>query len=143
MALRQRHIRRLHRSESTRPVTLLRAAAITLVTSLPFALPAGAQDAAAGERVFKTQCTSCHAAAAGKNMVGPSLFGLFGRKSSQVAGFRYSNANKAADLTFDAATLDRYLTAPKEVIPGTIMTYAGLKNEQQRKDLIAYLESLK
>ena len=105
--------------------------------------PAVAQDAAAGERVFKIQCGACHAAVAGKNMVGPSLFGVVGRKTGQVEGFRYSAGNKAAEVTFDAATLDRYLVAPREVVPGTTMPYAGLKNEQQRKDLIAYLETLK
>ena len=103
---------------------------------------ARAQDAAAGERVFKSQCTACHTVASGRNMVGPSLFGIAGRTSGQVAGFRYSEANKNAKLTFDEATLDRYLTNPKEVVPGTIMTYAGVKNEKQRKDLIAYLQTV-
>lgn len=139
MALCQHPVRRSHRRESARLI----AAALALLGSLAASLPAVAQDAAAGERVFKTQCASCHAAAAGRNLVGPSLFNIAGRKPGQVAGFRYSNANKSADLTFDAATLDRYLTSPKDVIPGTTMIYAGVKNEQHRKDLIAYLQALK
>jgi cytochrome c len=76
-------------------------------------------------------------------MVGPSLFGIVGRTSGTVEGFRYSAANKGANIVWDAAILDKYLTAPREVVPGTIMTYAGLKDDTRRADVIAYLESLK
>lgn len=92
-----------------------------------------------GERVFKSQCGACHTVDKGKNRVGPSLFGIVGRESGKVEGFRYSAANSAAKLTWTTEVLDKYLTNPKEVVPGTTMTYAGLKNEQQRKDLIAFL----
>lgn len=102
---------------------------------------AHAADADAGARVFKSQCGTCHAA--GKNLVGPNLTGLVGRHAGGVDGFRYSAANKAADFTWDAAKLDPYLADPKAVIPGTSMLYAGLKNDTQRADLIAYLETLK
>jgi cytochrome c len=115
----------------------------TAMLATVLALPAQAQDAAAGERVFKIQCSACHTVVPGKNMVGPSLHGVVGRTSGQIVGFRYSEANKKAALTFDAATLDRYLTNPKEVIPGTTMIFAGIKDETQRKNLIAYLETLK
>ncbi|MSP02639.1 MAG: cytochrome c family protein [Acetobacteraceae bacterium] len=101
-----------------------------------------AADPAAGQSVFKTQCGACHSVVQGKNMVGPSLFGLLGRKSGIVEGFRYSTANKAADLTWSAFTLDKYLSAPREAIPGTTMIYAGVKDETKRADLIAYLESI-
>jgi len=121
---------------------MLRAAAV-LATVFLLSEPVLAQDAAAGERVFKIQCSACHSAVAGKNLVGPSLHGVVGRTSGQILGFRYSEANKTAKLTFDAATLDRYLADPKGVIPGTTMAYAGVKNEDQRKNLIAYLEKLK
>ena len=105
--------------------------------------PAFAGDPAAGQAVFKSQCTACHSPVAGKNLVGPSLAGVFGRTTGQVAGFHYSAANKSAALTLDAATLDKYLASPRTVIPGTIMTYAGLKDDTKRADLIAYLETLK
>ena len=101
-----------------------------------------AADAASGEKLFKSQCSTCHSAVAGKNAVGPSLFGIVGRKSGQVDGFHYSAANKNANLTWDNATLDKYLTSPKTVVPGTIMTYAGLKDDTKRADLIAYLATL-
>lgn len=103
---------------------------------------AHAADPEAGQTVFKTQCGICHSVVQDKNMVGPSLFGIIGRKSGSVEGFHYSAANKNADITWDAAILDKYLTAPREVVPGTIMTYLGLKDDTKRADVIAYLETL-
>ena len=104
--------------------------------------PAAAQDAAAGAAVFKSQCGICHSVQPGRNMVGPSLFGVVGRRAGTIPGFHYSTANKDSGLTWDAATLDRYLTSPSTVVPHTIMTYAGLKDVQKRADLIAYLSTL-
>ena len=103
---------------------------------------ASAQDATAGAAVFKQQCGVCHSVVADKNVVGPSLFGVVGRKAGTIPGFHYSAANQASGLTFDAATLDRYLTSPATVVPHTIMPYAGLKDAQKRADLIAYLATL-
>lgn len=103
---------------------------------------AWAADPAAGAAVFRSQCSICHSPVAGKNLTGPSLFGIAGRPSGSIPGFKYSAANKAANVTWDTATLDKYLTAPREMIPGTIMTYTGLKDAPKRADLIAYLESL-
>ncbi len=113
------------------------AAAILVAT------PALAADPEAGAKIVKTQCGACHATAAGKNLVGPSLHGIVGRPSGSVAGFRYSAANQAAKLTWDEATLNTYLTSPKALVPGTTMTFAGLKSETQRADVIAYLATLK
>ena len=104
---------------------------------------AHAQDAAAGEKVFKSQCSICHATAAGKNLLGPSMAGVVGRKAGTVPGFHYTDANKNSGLTWDEATLDRYLAGPRAVVPGTTMAYSGVKAEQQRKDLIAYLATLR
>ena len=109
-------------------------------------LPGGvawAADAEAGARVFRTQCGACHVVEAGKNRVGPSMHGIVGRTSGTVEGFRYSAANKNANITWTPEVLDKYLTNPKEMIPGTTMAYVGLRNATQRADLIAYLESLK
>jgi cytochrome c len=103
---------------------------------------ASAQDAAAGEAVFKSQCGICHSLQAGKNLVGPSLFGIVGRPAGKAPGFHYSPANRDSGLTWDAATLDRYLTSPGTVVPHTIMTYGGLKDAKKRADLIAYLSTL-
>jgi cytochrome c len=104
---------------------------------------ADAADPAAGKSVFSSQCSICHSPQAGKNMIGPSLFGVVGRKTGSVPGFHYSPANQAANLTWDGATLDKYLLAPRATVPGTTMTYGGLKDDTKRGDLIAYLATLK
>ena len=109
-------------------------------------LPGGvawAADAEAGARVFRTQCGACHVVEAGKNRVGPSMHGIVGRTSGTVEGFRYSAANKNANITWTPEVLDKYLTNPKEMIPGTTMAYVGLRNATQRADLIAFLQTLK
>ena len=116
---------------------------VLAVAMLVFTMSARAQDAAAGDKVFKSQCTICHSAQAGKNMIGPSLFGIAGRAAGSVAGFNYSDGNKNSGLTWDQATLDRFLTSPRATVPGTKMAYAGVKNDQQRRDLIAYLATLR
>ena len=118
------------------------ALAIAAASSLLIALPAQAQNVENGQKVFKQQCGLCHDIAAGKNRVGPSMFGVVGRKSGAVDGFHYSDANKNSGLTWDQATLDKYLADPRGTVAGTTMTYAGVKNDEQRKDIIAYLATL-
>jgi cytochrome c len=99
-----------------------------------------AQDAAAGEKVFGV-CRACHQVGeTAKNAVGPSLNGLFGRKSGTIAGYNYTDANKNSGITWDEATFREYIKDPKAKIPGTKMIYAGLKDEQRTNDLIAYLK---
>lgn len=88
-------------------------------------------------------CKSCHSPEKGKNMVGPSLFGVFDTKAGDVAGFNFSPAMKASGLTWDEATLDEYLAAPMKKVPGTKMTYAGQSDPAKRKELIEYIKSLK
>lgn len=106
--------------------------------------PALAADAAEGEKVFRRYCTACHITAAqGPKRLGPTLAGLVGRKSGSVEGFRYSEANKKAEITWSPQTLDPYLKDPKGVIPGTIMAFAGVKKDDERANLIAYLQTLK
>ena len=105
--------------------------------------PAHAADPAAGKSVFSSACSICHSPQPGRNMVGPSLFDVVGRKTGTVPGFHYSPANQNANLTWDAATLDKYLQAPRTVVPGTTMTYGGMKDDTKRADLIAYLATLK
>ncbi len=102
-----------------------------------------AGDPAAGKAVYQSTCSICHSVQAGQNKIGPTLFGVVGRKTGSVPGYTYSPPNTAANLTWDAATLDRYLESPRTIIPGTKMTYAGVKDPQKRADLIAYLATLK
>jgi len=98
-----------------------------------------AGDAAAGEKVFKKYCTACHTTDEGKNRVGPSLHAVVGRHSGAIAGFAYSDANKNSGLTWTAEELDKYLADPKGVVPGTKMTFAGIKDATERADVIAFL----
>jgi cytochrome c len=101
-----------------------------------------AADPAAGEKIFKMQCGICHAVAAGENRVGPTLFGVVGRPAGSVAGFNYTADHKKLGITWDAASLDKYLTNPRAMVPDTSMVYAGLKDDTERADLVAYLGTL-
>lgn len=119
----------------------MRAVLTSFALLLPLlAQPAAAQDAAAGERSF-AKCRACHQIGEGaRNLVGPELNGLIGRHSGAVAGYSYSNANKDSGLTWDEATFADYIKDPKAKIPGTKMIFAGIKNEKEIADLIAFLK---
>jgi cytochrome c len=102
---------------------------------------ASAQDAAAGEKVFAV-CKACHQVGDNaKNVVGPVLNGLIGRKAGSVEGYSYSEPNKKSGITWDEATFTEYIKDPKAKIPGTKMIFAGIKDEKKIKDLIAYLHT--
>lgn len=119
--------------------TLMAASALVMLGSSSAAL---AQDAAAGEAIFAKRCKVCHQIGEGaKNVVGPQLNGLIGRKSGTADAYNYSEANKASGLTWDEATFKEYITNPKAKIPGTKMVFAGLPEEKDRLDLAAYLKS--
>lgn len=89
------------------------------------------------------KCTVCHTIQPGVNAVGPSLFGVYGKKAGSTAGYAYSDALKAANLTWDDATLDKWLTAPLQDVPGTKMTFAGEPDAAKRKAIIAFLKTVK
>lgn len=99
-----------------------------------------AQDVAAGEKSFN-KCRACHQVGeTAKNTVGPMLNGLFGRKSGTVEGYNYSEANKNSGITWDDAVFADYIKDPKAKIPGTKMAFAGIKKEDEIKDLTAFLK---
>jgi cytochrome c len=102
-----------------------------------------ASDPASGKVVFQSICATCHSAQPGQNKIGPSLFGVVGRPAHSVVDYSYSQANQSANLNWDPPTLDKYLEAPKAVMPGTKMAYSGLKDEEKRASLIAYLATLR
>jgi cytochrome c len=115
-----------------------------LVLSLAGPHAAVAQDAAAGDAVFKRVCSTCHnATVEGPRKLGPTLHGVVGRKAASVEGFRYSTAKRDADLVWTPEKLSAYLLNPREFMPGTTMAYAGLKSDADRGNLIAYLQTLK
>lgn len=95
-------------------------------------------DAAAGEKVFR-KCRACHKADEDKNGVGPTLLGVIGRDKGAVEGFKYSDAMLAAEGTWTASDLDAYLADPKGYMPGNRMSFPGLKDQQDRIDVITYL----
>ena len=96
-------------------------------------------DPVSGKAVFM-QCMTCHSKDAGVNRVGPSLHGIIGRHSGSVAGFNYSSANKNSGIVWTEQELYTYLENPQKTVPGTYMTYTGVKDPQKRADVIAYLQ---
>lgn len=107
------------------------------ISALP--APYNAASYEAGRRVF-AQCRSCHTIeAGGPNRVGPNLHGVVGRQAGDKEGFAYSPAMLAAGFAWDAARLDGYIADPRGYIPANRMAFVGVRNETQRRDLIAYL----
>lgn len=116
------------------------ASATFLTAAMLLGTSANAQDVAAGERSFN-KCRACHQLGeTAKNTVGPVLNGLFGRHSGSIEGYSYSAANKNSGITWDEATFAEYIKDPRAKIPGTKMVFAGIKNEQEIKDLTAFLK---
>jgi cytochrome c len=102
-----------------------------------------AGDAAAGKILFQQKCAICHSVDAGVNKIGPSLHGVVGRKAGSLEGYNYSDAMKNANRTWNDATLDDYLTNPREKIPGIKMIFPGFANPTDRQNVIAYLAEQK
>jgi cytochrome c len=116
---------------------------VLAASALAFAAPAFAQgDPVAGQVVFR-KCAVCHAVEPDKNKIGPSMHGIIGRKSASDPKFAYSAGMKAYDVTWTAETLFTYLEKPQQLVKGTKMVFAGLPSEKERRDVIAYLATLK
>src|SRR5260221_9228018 len=113
---------------------------LSTLTVLLFLMPgqSDAADAAAGQTQFN-KCKICHSLEAGKNMVGPDLHGIFGRKAGTSSGFTYSDSMKSAGIVWDDDTLTKYVRDPKAVVPGGKMAFPGIKDDQQIADLLTYL----
>ncbi|MFC7690764.1 c-type cytochrome [Paeniroseomonas aquatica] len=138
------HLRPVEQPTPTGDAARMPRAPLIAALLLGTALPAAAQDAEAGQRVFN-QCRACHSInAGGRNGVGPNLHGILDRKAGTAEGFRYSASLRekaAGGLVWDEATLRAYIANPKAVVPAGSMSFPGLRNEQQLGDLIAYLKS--
>ena len=123
----------------------IKAASLLVMAALAIAGPALAQDAhevEEGRRYFRRICFACHTDEAGRNKIGPSLFGVVGRQSGTATGFAYSAAMKKKAVTWDDETLDKYLTSPRAFIPGNRMAFAGVYKAEDRRNVIAYLKTL-
>jgi len=94
-------------------------------------------DPARGEAIYQ-RCLACHSLE--HNRVGPRHCGLFGRHAGSLSGYAYSTAMKKYGVTWNEETLDHFLQNPLKVVPGTKMGYAGVKDPQERADLISYLK---
>ena len=111
--------------------------------TLTFTAEAYADDIAAGQRLFN-KCKACHTVEqGGRNRVGPNLWGFFGREAATAEGFtRYSKAMKESGIVWDDENLDAYLENPRKALKGTNMAFVGIRNAEQRAQLIAYLKKV-
>jgi cytochrome c len=131
------HIGDIQIREDSVKLLSLSIAGVALIASVG---AAAAQDAAAGEKVF-AKCKICHQIGEGaKNLVGPVLNGVVGRKAGTYPDYHYSDANKNSGITWDEATLKEYLRDPKAKVPGTKMVFPGLKSDDDIANVIAYLK---
>jgi cytochrome c len=121
---------------------------VALALNLAFGAPAMSQttasgDAARGKLVF-LQCQACHAVQpGGPALVGPNLAGVYGRKAGSLPGYDYSAQLKASGLVWNNANLDKWLTDPSALVPGTKMAFVGIASPALRSDVIAYLKTVK
>jgi cytochrome c len=116
---------------------LIGAAVVVMAVA---ATPAAAADAAHGKVVFQT-CAACHSDK--PDAIGPSLRGVYGRKSAALPDFHYSNAMMRAGLTWDDADLKAYIKDPQAKVKGNRMPFGGLSNEADIEDVIAFLKDYK
>lgn len=111
-----------------------------LLLLAPVALAAG--DAKRGAQLFR-ECMACHSVRAGEHQTGPSLAHVWNHQAGSVEGFtRYSDALKGAGITWGEATLDKWIANPAQLVPGTSMTFPGIKDRQAREDVVAYLKAV-
>jgi cytochrome c len=118
------------------------AAADATPTPTPAASAAKPAVAVAAAPAAFNQCKVCHAVEKGKHGIGPSLAGIYGTKAGDIAGFEFSSAMEASGLVWNEGNLDRYLTDPRAVVPGTKMSFGGMKDAATRKEVIDYLKTL-
>ena len=118
------------------------AVALAAAMALTSATAMASGDVAKGKIVFN-KCKACHAIKAEKKRVGPTMFGIVGRDAGTLKGFKFSKAMKASGITWDDANLNEYLKKPREFVPKTKMSFAGLKKDADRANVIAYLKTLK
>ena len=124
----------------------LRAAAFSALSLLASLAPVAAapEESDEGQVAFNNSCRTCHSFKAGDNRLGPTLHGVVGRKAGSVEGFAFSPAMKGSGVTWDAATLDKFISDPNQVVSGNKMQpFGGVADAGERKKIVDYLGTLK
>ncbi|MGE3744293.1 MAG: cytochrome c family protein [Sphingomonadaceae bacterium] len=125
-----------------RKTAILGGASLAFLALGAIANPASSETAPARPSAF-AQCAACHSTERGKTLFGPSLAGVAGRRAGSLPGYAYSQALKSSGLTWNAATLDRWLASPQRTVPGTKMPFAGIADPLRRRQIVDYLMTLK
>jgi cytochrome c len=110
-----------------------------VLTSILGATAHAASDATRGADIFQQNCSMCHSPEPGQNLVGPTLFSVVGRAAGSVADFSYSSAMKSSGIIWTTDQLMAYLKAPRRYVPGVKMMFAGLPDEKDRENVVAFL----
>lgn len=132
-----------HFDRPTRPLRLTAFLAMFAAPGAPaLALDLAAADQEKGAVIFDRKCSTCHDVT-GQTVSGPPLNGVVGRKTASVEGFPYSDAMRGLDGAWTPELLDAYLVKPRRMLPGTAMSFGGLKKDEDRRDLIGWLATLK
>ena len=123
-------------------LTISRTTVLVLVPTLGASTQA-ADDPVRGADIFRQSCSACHSVEPGQNLVGPSLFSVVGRPPAGIAGFSYSSAMKSSGIVWTTDELKAYLRGPRKYLPGVKMMFPGLADEQDRENVVSYLETLR
>src|SRR5262245_47250609 len=116
--------------------------ALAIIFSMPVPAANPSPSVSEGQTTFNNHCRTCHSMKAGDNRQGPSLHGVFGAKAGHAPGYRYSSALAGSGLTWDAATLDKFIASPDSVVSNTNMKpYTGLTDAAVRKTIVEFLKS--
>ena|SRR5688572_13078050 len=130
-------------SQYEKPASSLRIAVLATAMSILVPLSAGAaEEEDAGQVAFNTHCRSCHSVKPDDNRLGPTLHNIFGAQAGQAKGFANYSGSLTSEITWDEATLDKFITDPKSLASNTTMTpFAGIQDAEQRKLIIDYLKA--
>jgi cytochrome c len=128
----------MNRTEYRVMKVIVAAVAAAFLAATPGVASAEA-DLAKGKRAYN-KCAACHTLQEGRHRIGPSLYGMFGREAGTVNNYAYSTAMKKSTVVWDEKTLDGYIANPRQFMPGTKMAFPGIRDAQERADLIAYLK---
>lgn len=130
------------RPEALRAALLMAAAAASFAVMFSFAVTRAFAAEDAGQLAFNNACRTCHSMDAGDNRLGPTLHNIVGGKAGSSEGYKYSPALKNAELTWDEATLDKFIAAPDSVVSGNNMKpYTGISDKTERDKIIGYLKT--